>query len=117
METFVTFKEKHSFEDRKAESRKILNRYKTSGLIIVEPKDEKLKRIDRSKYLVPWDLTYGQFLCIIRKRLQIGAEESIFMFCDGSLPLHSETIQNLHRRHGDADGFLYFTYAFENAFG
>ena len=117
MEKQVPFLERFTYEERIAESKKIKNKYRMSAPIIVEPKDNKTKRIDKTKFLVPWDLTYSQFLYVVRKRLSVDSSESIFMFCNNSLPKNQDTMHSLYQKHGNADGFLYFVYAFENTFG
>lgn len=109
--------ERFTHEERLHESRQIMKKYHSSAPVIVEPKDEKTLKIDKTKFLVPWDLTYGQFLYVVRKRLKITPKEAIFMFCNGTLPSSQDTIHNIYQKHGKSDGFLYFTYAFENTFG
>lgn len=42
--------------------------------------------IDKKKYLVPSDLTCGQFVYVIRKRLKLPAEKAIFLFVNGVIP-------------------------------
>ena len=113
----MTYKDSKNFEERCVESSKIRMRHRNSGPVIVEPHDDRTPTIDRCKFLVPWDLTYGQFLYVIRKRVGIAPDQSLFMFCNRSLPAHQDTIRSLHRTYGDEDGFLYFTYALENTFG
>ena len=113
----IRFQDKHSFDERLIESRKVREKYRASAPVIVEPYDNKSPPIDRCKFLVPWDLTYGQLLYVIRKRVSIPPEKAIFMFCNGSLPPHGKTMRDLHRTYGNEDGFLYFVYALENTFG
>ena len=38
------------------------------------------------RYLVPIDLTVGQFVYVIRKRIKLNAEKAIFIFVDNVLP-------------------------------
>jgi GABA(A) receptor-associated protein len=38
------------------------------------------------RYLVPADLTVGQFVYVIRKRIKLNAEKAIFIFVDNVLP-------------------------------
>lgn len=38
------------------------------------------------RYLVPADLTVGQFVYVIRKRIKLSAEKAIFLFVDNVLP-------------------------------
>ena len=39
-----------------------------------------------SRYLVPADLTVGQFVYVIRKRIKLNAEKAIFIFVHNVLP-------------------------------
>lgn len=38
------------------------------------------------RYLVPGDLTVGQFVYVIRKRIKVSPEKAIFMFVKNVLP-------------------------------
>ena len=38
------------------------------------------------RYLVPSDLTVGQFVYVIRKRIRVSPEQAIFMFVRNVLP-------------------------------
>lgn len=38
------------------------------------------------RYLVPADLTVGQFVYVIRKRIKLSPEKAIFIFIDNKLP-------------------------------
>lgn len=42
--------------------------------------------IDKKKYLVPADLTVGQFHYVIRKRIKLAPEKALFLFCSNSIP-------------------------------
>ena len=48
--------------------------------------DGSLLLLARSRYLVPADLTVGQFVYVIRKRIKLSAEKAIFIFVDNVLP-------------------------------
>ena len=112
-----TFKQKYTFDQRKYESTKVMKTHILNIPIIVEPENDKILRIDKTKFLVPKDLVFSQFMFVIRKRLKINSTQSIFMFINNSLPPHSETIQTLYEKYRDNDGFLYLKYSFENTFG
>ena len=76
----LTFKEKFSFEKRKEESARIKTKYPDRIPIIVEKnKDSDIEDIDKEKYLVPNDLTLGQFIFVIRKRMS-STIDSIYYF-------------------------------------
>ncbi|KAE8956555.1 hypothetical protein PR001_g31694, partial [Phytophthora rubi] len=42
--------------------------------------------IDKKKFLVPADLTVGQFVYVIRKRIKLSPEKAIFIFVNNVLP-------------------------------
>ena len=46
--------------------------------------------IDKKKYLVPADLTVGQFHYVIRKRIKLAPEKALFLFCSNSIPPNGE---------------------------
>lgn len=117
----TTFKTKHTYNERKAESQRIMTKYPDRIPIICEKniKSHKTPDIDKTKYLVPHDLTVGHFLYVIRKRLKINQETAIFLFIEnkGIIPSSISLITEIYNFHKDDDGFLYLTYSFENVFG
>jgi GABA(A) receptor-associated protein len=112
------FKKNHSFEDRCSESKKIRDKYSNRVPVIVEPSDQsRLNKIDKTKFLVPEDLTVGNFLTVIRKRIQLTPEQALFVFVNNILPCSSHTMGSVFNEYKDKDGFLYFVYTEENTFG
>lgn len=107
----------HKFEERKAESEKILKKYPDRIPIIVEPSVGCKMEIDKKKYLVPKDLSMGQFLYVIRKRLKIPAEKALFLFVDSKVPPSTTLLLELYGKYADKDGFLKTTFNEENVFG
>merc|ERR1712211_137494 len=56
------YKEEHPFEKRRAEGEKIRRKYPDSVPVIVEKSPKaRIGDLDKKKYLVPSDLTVGQF--------------------------------------------------------
>jgi GABA(A) receptor-associated protein len=115
----MEFKKKFNFEDRLSESTRIRQKYSDRIPIICEKAKNKkdIPDIDKNKYLVPNDLTVGQFIYVIRKRIKLPAEAALFLFVNGTIPAASMLIITLYEDAKDADGFLYITYANENTFG
>ena len=68
--------------------------------------------IDKKKYLVPADLTVGQFVYVIRKRIKLSPEKAIFIFVDEVLPPTAALMSSIYEEHKDEDGFLYITYVY-----
>tara|TARA_B100001093_G_scaffold419657_1_gene411277 strand:- start:139 stop:489 length:351 start_codon:yes stop_codon:yes gene_type:complete len=112
------FKKQHIFDKRLSESKRIIEKYPTKIPIIVEKQNKSdVPDIDKQKYLVPNDLTMGQFVYVIRRRLKLDPEKAIFIFINNILPPTSAVVQQVYEEHKDDDGFLYVTYSGENSFG
>lgn len=112
------FREKFTLEERIEESSKITAKYPDRVPIIVEAKPKSnLQDLDKHKYLVPREMTMGQFLYVIRKRLKLKPEQAIFVFVDNKMPATSELITTLYERSKNEDGFMYILYSGENTFG
>ncbi|CAI0418177.1 unnamed protein product [Linum tenue] len=112
------FKQEHDHEKRKAEAARIREKYPDRIPVIVEKAERsEIPNIDKKKYLVPADLTVGQFVYVIRKRIKLSAEKAIFIFVDNVLPPTGAIMSAIYEEKKDEDGFLYVTYSGENTFG
>ncbi|KAK9845688.1 hypothetical protein WJX84_006376 [Apatococcus fuscideae] len=113
-----SFKDEHPLERRQAEAGRIRDKYPDRIPVIVEKAEKSdIPDIDKKKYLVPSELTIGQFVYVIRKRIKVSPEKAIFMFVKNVLPPTAALIENVYSDHKDEDGFLYITYSGENTFG
>ncbi|PQQ07676.1 autophagy-related protein 8f [Prunus yedoensis var. nudiflora] len=112
------FKQEHDLEKRRAEAARIREKYPDRIPVIVEKAERSdIPNIDKKKYLVPADLTVGQFVYVIRKRIKLSAEKAIFIFVDNVLPPTGAIMSAIYEEKKDEDGFLYVTYSGENTFG
>ncbi|CCM02884.1 uncharacterized protein FIBRA_04998 [Fibroporia radiculosa] len=112
------FKDEHPFDKRKAEAERIRQKYPDRIPVICEKADKTdIPTIDKKKYLVPSDLTVGQFVYVIRKRIKLAPEKAIFIFVDEVLPPTAALMSAIYEEHKDEDGFLYVSYSGENTFG
>lgn len=112
------FKTEHALDKRKEESRRIRAKYPDRLPIIVEKsRRSKIQDIDKKKYLVPTELTVGQFVYVIRKRIKLRPEQALFLFINGNIPPNAEIMSAVFDRCRDEDGFLYISYSGENTFG
>merc|ERR1711964_643270 len=112
------FKDEHPFEKRKAEAERIRQKYADRIPVICEKVEKSdIATIDKKKYLVPADLTVGQFVYVIRKRIKLSPEKAIFIFVDEVLPPTAALMSSIYEEHKDEDGFLYISYSGENTFG
>ena len=130
------FKDEHPFEKRKAEAERwvllaftstssrrlywrilisIRQKYADRIPVICEKVEKSdIATIDKKKYLVPADLTVGQFVYVIRKRIKLSPEKAIFIFVDEVLPPTAALMSSIYEEHKDEDGFLYITYVFSS---
>jgi len=115
----MDFRNQHSFEARAAEAIRIREKFPGRIPIIVQraTRDKVLPTIDKNKFLVPAELTMGQFVFVIRKRITLPPEQALFVFCGDSLPTTGSLMREMYTKYCDNDGFLYMTYCGENTFG
>lgn len=112
------FKRDHDLEKRTEEASRIRKKYPNRVPVICE-RDARsdIDGIDKNKYLVPSDLTVGQFAYVIRKRLKLKPESAIFILVESTFPSTSTEMNALYEQHKSDDGFLYLKYSGENVFG
>nr|CAD7424564.1 unnamed protein product [Timema monikensis] len=95
------YKEEHAFEKRKAEGEKIRRKYPERVPVIVEKAPKaRIGDLDKKKYLVPSDLTVGQFYFLIRKRIHLRPEDALFFFVNNVIPPTSATMGSLYQMSG-----------------
>ena len=102
------------------ESQKVREKYPDRIPIIIEKDpNSQIKEIDRTKFLVPNDLTAQHLIFIIRKRLELSKEEAIFMLVDGKTSIAGETaLQEIYEKFKDKqDGYLYIVYTSQLIWG
>jgi microtubule-associated protein 1 light chain len=88
--------------------------------VIVEryAKENDLPLLDKTKFLVPQELTMSQFVTIIRNRLSLSSSQAVyFMVNNKTLASMSATMQEIYSGEKDDDGFLYMVYASQEMFG
>jgi GABA(A) receptor-associated protein len=115
----VSYKDTKSLAQRIRESSQICQQYPGRIPIVVERSRSanNMPDIDKNKFLCPDNLTVGQFVYVIRKRITLPPEMAMFLFVDNTLPLSSSLIKEVYSKHKDIDGFLYMTYTGESTFG
>lgn len=113
----MKYKKLHDLNTRINNSNRLLKKYPDRIPIICECGDKTLNDIGKGKFLVPKDLSVADMMYVIRKRIKITKEKSIYLFINNSLVPNSKLISQVYSDHHDIDGFLYITYYAENAFG
>jgi GABA(A) receptor-associated protein len=111
-----TFKANNTLKARKTLSHNIQARYPQRIPVVVE-RDCTLPLLDKSKFITPFDLTLGQFVSVLRKRIKLEPEHALFVFVGQDLAPNSSLLGKLYHEYADEDGFLYLYLASENTFG
>ena len=112
------YKQDHPLAQRQEEASKVRARHPDRLPVICEKVDGSvIQDLDKNKFLVPADLTVGQFVLVVRKRVLLEPEKAIFLFIGDSVPPTSAHMSDLYNKFKDEDGFLYVKYAGENTFG
>ena len=107
--TYKDFKELYSFQQRKEESTRILQKYPDRLPIICQRSNNKIVPLLKKKYLIPRDLTVAQFVYVIRQRIKLDSQSAIFIFVGNKkkVPPTGILISELYKQYADEDGFIY----------
>ena len=74
--TEFAYKNDHPYEKRAAEAARIREKYPDRIPVICEREPRSnIPPVDKRKYLIPMDLTVGQFVYVIRKRISIPSDK------------------------------------------
>ncbi len=74
-------------------------------------------RLTKSKFLVPRDLSLGQFIYVVRNQMKMASEKALFIFVGDCLPLTGTLMSELYSHYKSLDGFLRVVYTSESTFG
>jgi len=116
-------KRQKSFDERYRSTSRILHKYPGRIPIYIEAASQAVDDLDKHKYLVPRDLSMGQFIFMVRKRLTLNPNMAIFVFVvneanpQGILANTSTMIGELYNDYAETDGLLYMVYNIENTYG
>ncbi len=66
-------------------------------VIVEKAPKARVGDLDKKKYLVPSDLTVGQFYFLIRKRIHLRPEDALFFFVNNVIPPTSATMGALYQ--------------------
>ncbi|XP_026880478.1 microtubule-associated proteins 1A/1B light chain 3C [Electrophorus electricus] len=114
------FKQRKSFALRKQEVAGIRTKFPTKVPVIIERyhREKYLPPLDKTKFLVPQELTMTQFVTIIRNRMTLMPSQAFYLLIDNTgIASMSLTLAQVYSDHKDEDGFLYMTYASQEMFG
>ena len=112
------YKKSLLFEDRLKKANLLIAKYPGRVPVICEKyQGNNNPDIDKNKYLVPVDITIGQFLIIIRQRIKLNPNEAIFLFVNCNIVPTGDYMGEVYAKYKDNDNLLYITYSKESTFG
>ncbi|XP_061690837.1 microtubule-associated proteins 1A/1B light chain 3C isoform X1 [Syngnathoides biaculeatus] len=120
MEMMMPFKQRKCLETRKDEVCSIRSKFPNKLPVIVERyiREKTLPLLDKTKFLVPFELTLGQFLCLLRNKIDLESTQALFLLvAEKSMSCMSSSMGEVYTHYRDPDGFLYITYASQEMFG
>jgi hypothetical protein len=97
------------------EGLQVLNKYPGRIPIIVEVRTKKI-HLENSKYIVPSDLTLGQFQHYLKKKCK-SENEAFFCYVKNTLPSPSSILKSLYANYKSEDNMLHLTIDTEECFG
>ncbi|XP_031718701.1 microtubule-associated proteins 1A/1B light chain 3C [Anarrhichthys ocellatus] len=116
----MPFKQRKCLETRKDEVCTIRTKFPNKLPVIVERyiREKTLPLLDKTKFLVPFELTLGQFLSLLRNKISLESTQALFLLvAEKSMSCMSSSMGEVYSHHSDTDGFLYITYASQEVFG
>lgn len=119
-EAIKPFKQRRPFATRKQEVENIRKKFPTKIPVVVEryPREVNLPIMDKTKFLVPQELTMMNFAIIIKNRLRVPTSRAFYFVVNNqSMASTSKTVAEVYKEHKDEDGFLYMNYVSQEMFG
>ena len=119
MEYIKKFKSETDWMNRLSKSQSLRKKYPDKVPVIVDRSNVQMPKLKNNKYLVPTDFTVGQFMNIIRKNVELGPEEAMFLFVgDGqTLPSVGMMMSQLYQEQQSRCGYLFVVCSLESTFG
>ncbi|KAJ8405157.1 hypothetical protein AAFF_G00321480 [Aldrovandia affinis] len=114
------FKLRKCLATRKHEVCSIRSKFPNKLPVIVERyiREKHLPLLDKTKFLVPFELTMGQFLALLRSKIDLDATQALYLLVsDRSMSCMAASMGEVYSQYRDPDGFLYMTYASQDMFG
>ena len=104
-------------EDRKREADRILKKYPDRIPVLVKLGDNKLKKLEKEKFLIPIDCTISGLQHTLRKRFKLNPDEAMYMFINNRVCTGVHTIGQVYKSEKSDDGFLRVVLTAEATFG
>ena len=114
--TKYTYQNSKTFIERKSEYNRLQAKYLDRIPVIISVIDN-LPNIEKRKYLVPIELTVGQFVYLIRKSMKLDPSKALFVYSNYVLLQANSQFGEITNKYKSMDGFLYMHFSGENTFG
>ena len=114
------YQRKFSLEHRIKECKKIREKYPDRIPVIIEKSvnnSGRIPNLDKHKFIVPADITIGQFMYVLRQRIKIPSKVGMFLFINNKMLSTSSLMGGIYEEEKNIDDFLYVTFSGENTFG
>lgn len=115
--SYKSLSEEFTLEERKKDADKVMKKYPERIPVIVEPLTKDIIEIDKKKYIVSKDMTFGQLIFIVRKRMNVDSSIALFFTVNSNLITGSSDLGTIYEENKNEDNFLYIKYTTENTFG
>lgn len=96
------------------EAKSMIEKYPTKVPIILDPQGVELKYV---KFLVEKDISFAQFIAIVREQNKLNSAQSFIFFINKILPCNTALVSDLYYKNKGEDEVLHITVRTENVFG
>lgn len=112
------FQKEVPFEKRITEAKKIREKFPDKIPIIIESiQGSDTLQLDKIKYLVPFDTTVGQLILILRERMKLAPQKTMFLFINNNILPTNKLMGEIYDQYKSNDYFVYGFIASDNFYG
>lgn len=111
---------KTTWMQRLSKTQTLKDKYPTRVPVLIDRADKNTPKPDNHKYLVPSDLTVGQFQYVMKQHIpDLKPEQAIFLFVgDGKvIPPNNALMSQIFAEYHSRDNYLIILYQIESTFG
>ena len=108
------------WKSRKEFADKMLSDYPDKVPVILAPFNSSSNsyNLPQSKFLVPRQFTFHDFIFVVRKKLRLSPKESLFLMVNTSIfPNMSRSMHSIYDENKSTDNFLYIFFSSEPVWG
>jgi GABA(A) receptor-associated protein len=100
------------------EAERLLQKYPDRVPVIVNKGDGvDIPNLENKNFIVPKKITCGEFLYLLRKRMNLAPEKALFIFFNNQLVATHTVMSVVYDMYKNEDGILYGYYSTESTFG